>query len=361
MTRYAVDPARRELVRILATPVAEVASAVARLDVIEDVKIHQEIAAALTELSRALWHTYTDPASAALDDLSPNTEGWRREMERKGIARVAQALKNPDLPINGYVVQPYVGIEGSAQQLGRLLHQVGNPDFTDSVSNEVEEEIRSIEQAESGDLSGRATQAVLLSRSSASPTQVAVAFDLLKADPFGSRELREQVDPTSASVAAAQWLLAAARVAARLSGTSAEAIVMEADNIEALSVATPTEVLGRLIEGDDPYEIVGELIRIAMAVADGYAIAPVREPAMLPLYDTDFDGRTSLSYLDPRRPAPDLLEDLLGGIYGAFLLWAEYHESEMPDEDAPAEDWESFEQQRKATFVEQVRRLVRRG
>jgi hypothetical protein len=32
-----------------------------------------------------------------------------------------------------------------------------------------------------------------------------------------------------------------------------------------------------------------------------------------------------LTPLDPHRPAPDLLEDLLWGIRGAFLLWQEEH------------------------------------
>lgn len=366
MTRYAVDPSRQQLVRILSTPGGEAVSDVWHFDGIEDTDIHRQIATTMTALSRTLWHTYTDPASAALDDLSPNSEGWRREMEREEIGRVAHALRNPNLPMNGYLVQPYGGIEGSAQQLGCLLHEIGNPEFTDAISIEVDEEIRTIERAESGDLTDRAAQAILLSRASASPTQVAVAFALLQADPFGSRELREQVDPTSASVAAGQWLLAAARVAASLSGIGAESVVMEADNIEELSVATPTEVLARLIEGDDPYDVVSELIRIAMAVADGYAIAPAREPAKMPLYRTDFEGKTSLSYLDPRRPAPDLLEDLLGGIYGAYLLWAEYDESEAPDEDALdeealEEEWESSRKQRQAIFVEQVRLFVQPG
>jgi hypothetical protein len=30
-----------------------------------------------------------------------------------------------------------------------------------------------------------------------------------------------------------------------------------------------------------------------------------------------------LTPLDPRRPAPDMLEDLLTGIEGCFLLWQE--------------------------------------
>ncbi len=356
MTRYAIDPHRNQLVQVVSTPRGDIAADIASLPAITDERRHHKLATALTELSSALWRSYTDPASAAMDDLSVNSEGERREGEREAFDGVLPALRNP----NPSECQSYVRTVEAAHQVGRLLQQIGSTDFTDMIAAEVDDEIRAVERAEAGDLTGRAAQAVLLSRASASPTQVAAALELLDADPFGSRELLEHVDPTSASVAAAVWLLAAAHVAARLSGTAPESIIMEADDIEALPIETPTEVLGRLTAGDAPYEIVSDLIRIAMAVGDGHAVAPQREPVMFPLHDTDSDGRTQLTYLDPRRPAPDLLEDLLAGIHGAFLVWSEYtdEDDDEPDEDADDHAWDSYTKRRRTTFAAHMRQLV---
>lgn len=357
MTRYAVDLDRGYLVRVLSAPVGETVSDVARLEAMSDDQSGHEVAVALTELSSALWRSYTDPASAAMDDLALNSEGERREGERDAFGDVLRALRNP----NHVDFQSYIRTEEAAHSLGRVLQQIASTGFADVVAQEVEEEIRAVERAESGDLTGRAAQAVLLTRAAASPTQVAAALRLLDSDPFGPRALREQVDPTSASVASALWLLASAQVASQLSGTSPQSVLLEADDIEALPIETPTEVLGRLTRGDDPYEVVGDLIRVAMAVADGHAIAPQQEPAMFPLHDTDSDGRVRLTFLDPRRPAPELLEDLLAGIHGAFLVWAEYDDSgdEMPGEEAPAAAWEAYTVRRREDFARQVRPLVK--
>jgi uncharacterized protein YciW len=75
-----------------------------------------------------------------------------------------------------------------------------------------------VEQAERGDLSGRARQAVALSRADVSPIQVAAAHDLFQEHPLGSPKLFEVVDPAAAAVAAAHWLQAAADVAAEVAG-----------------------------------------------------------------------------------------------------------------------------------------------
>src|SRR5947199_92941 len=83
---------------------------------------------------------------------------------------------------------------------------------------EVAAEVAAVESAELGDLSGRARQAVSLTREDASPLQVAAADRLLADDPFGSRKLFTDVDPTSAAVAAAHWLYAAASIASDVSG-----------------------------------------------------------------------------------------------------------------------------------------------
>jgi hypothetical protein len=105
--------------------------------------------------------------------------------------------------------------------------------LTDHVVADVEKELAAVELAEQGDLSGRARQAVVLTRADISPVQVVAADGLLRADPLGSARLFQEVDPTAAAVAAAHWLHAAANVASEVADCDPASAVVEADNIEA--------------------------------------------------------------------------------------------------------------------------------
>ncbi len=74
------------------------------------------------------------------------------------------------------------------------------------------------------------------------------------------------------------------------------------------------------------------------------------------------DTGLRLTPLDPRRPARDLLEDLLTGIHGCWLLHSEYDELTLDtDEDlGHAEDWDdeqAEEHQRRSR--DRFARLVR--
>jgi hypothetical protein len=104
------------------------------------------------------------------------------------FAKVLPALSKPNLPQNGTVLISYIPVEESAHRVGRALHGISSADLTDQVAAEVKVELEAVEQAELGDLSGRARQAVALTRADASPTQVAAADRLLYADPLGSQE-----------------------------------------------------------------------------------------------------------------------------------------------------------------------------
>jgi hypothetical protein len=122
---------------------------------------------------------------------------------------VLPALRQPHLPEGGTLIQSYIPVEEAAHRAGRALHAFGDAALTDRVADDVGAELAAIERAERGDLSGRARQAVHLTRADASPVQVAAADALLREDPLGSSRLFE-VDPTAAAVAAAHWLQAAA-------------------------------------------------------------------------------------------------------------------------------------------------------
>lgn len=355
MTRYAVDKERGLLLASWSTGSGDAACVVAELPPVTDGDASLLLAEKLSALSQALWRCYTHPASAVLS-LEPNTTGWRREGNREAFAKVLPALMKPNLPEGWTLLVSYIPIEESAHSVGRALHDIGNADLTDLVVAEVKAELEAVEKAELSDLSGRSRQAVVLTRADASPAQVAVADRMLHDDPLGSDALMSDVDPAAAAVAAAHWLKAAAEVAAEESGLEPEQVVLEADNIEALPHETPTLVLESLAGGMSAHAVVTHLIRGAMIVVEGKLPAiellgalSEQLKRLAPHIDLEDPGQREqlmdslrLTPLDPSRPALDLLEDLLSGIHGCWLIFEEYaepsgsdelHDSEEEDED----------------------------
>ncbi|WP_228688156.1 hypothetical protein [Amycolatopsis keratiniphila] len=344
MTVYAIDATRQVLINTWDTGLGSVAGSVSELPAKAAHEDLLRLADTLTGLSRQLWRTYTHPASAA-DSLEENTEGWYRQGERNAFDSVIQALTKPNLPQDGYMIQSYIRVEEAAHRVGRALHTLGDKTLTEQVTAEVEAELRAVEQAERGDLSDRAKQAVLLARADASPLQVNAANDLFREHPLGSEKLLHEVDPTAAAVAAAHWLQAAADVTADLAECDPAEVVIEADDIEALAVETPTRVLERLGSGELPRDVVLGLIRTAMIAAEGRIADPTSVPDILKnarlsaeesrLGENDplNSAQLRISLLDPLRPAHDLLEDLLDGIHGCRLLFHEYSESDDTESD----------------------------
>ncbi|MFR9749946.1 hypothetical protein ACL02S_02800 [Nocardia sp. 004] len=335
MTRYAFDADRAALIAIWATGRGDLAHLVAPLPSSATTDQATDLASNLTTLSRFQWRTYTHPASAAGDPGVPESEAWRRAEERGNFEEVEAGLCNPHLPTEEGLLVSYSGVVESAHRIGRVLHAIGDSALCDAIVAEVRAEQGAIESAERGDLSGRARQAVELSRPDVSPAQVHAADALLRADPLGAIELFTEIDPASASVAAAHWLYAAAEVAGEAAEVPTTDVVAEAEGVESLHVETPTLVLERLAAGDTPTEVVLDLIAEAMAVGEGRISAPwdfvarVAEiEAQAHRFGVDADTRQTMltgfriSRLDPARPALDLLEDLLDGIRGCLLLYS---------------------------------------
>ncbi len=372
MTRYSVDLDRRELVASWGTGEGDLSRRVAALPDDADTSVLLALARSLTQLSDAAWRTYTHPASAA-GSLEPDSEGLRREKEREAFDEVAGAIADPHLPNDGTMIVSYSRLVESAHRVGRALHELGDETLTKAVRAEAPLELAAVENAELGDLTGRAQQAVLLSREDASPVQVAAADHLLQQDPFGPTALFSTVDPTAAAVAAAHWLAAAASVAADASGQDPTQVVLEADTIEALPHETPTLVLGLIDGGATPYEAVTALVRHAMYITDGLLLDPVALRDQLEDFeetvaehtgedDPDLDDvAVRLTPLDPKRPARDLLEDLLAGIHGCWLLHNDSAEPDDEDEDLgdteDRNDEHAAEHQRRSR--EHFARLVR--
>lgn len=347
VTVYAFDETRHLLIRTGDTGAGFVADTVAGLAETAEPEDALGLADALTSLSRALWRTYTHPASAA-DSLDVNTEGWRRQGERDAFGKVIGALTNPNLPRNGYLTQSYIRVEETAHRVGRALHRLGDTAPTEHVVADVRSELDAVEHAERGDLSGRAKQAVCLTRADASPLQINAADELFREHPTGTDKLFTHLDPTAAAVAAAHWLQAAADVAAEAAECEPTDVVREADGIEALAVETPTHVLERLEDGETPREVVLDLIRTAMTAAEGRIADPDALPDLIEdaiawnkqrrpgEHDPRAASQPRITLLDPARPAQDLLEDLLDGLRGCQLL---YHDEFEDDEDADT-DWD---------------------
>jgi hypothetical protein len=327
------------------TGLGDVAGTVAELDAAVSGDQVQRLAYELTGLSAVVWRTFTHPATAA-ESLETNTEGWRREGTREAFTLMPEALVNPNLPQNGSITVSYISTEEAAHWVGRALHAIGDAKLTERVVGEVNAELAAVEQAELGDLSGRARQAVMLTRAGASPAQVEAADRLLHDHPLGTDKLFSDIDPTAAAVAAAHWLLAAAEVASDESGVAPTQAVVEADSIGALPHETPTLLLERMIGGATPYQAVTGLVRDAMAAAEGEIpdiesiperIAKAEETARHygrddPRVREEMLRSIRTTPLDPMRPARDLLEDLLSGIEGCWMLYRE-HAYDTAEED----------------------------
>jgi hypothetical protein len=345
VSRYALDEERHTLIVFWDTGVGCTASTIAEISRSVSNDAIQRLVHALTLLSAQAWRTYTHPATAA-DDLEVNTEGWRREQHREAFATVTDALTKPNLPSDGALMVSYNPVEETAHQVGRALHSIDDLDLTERVVAEVRAELTAVQQAELGELSGRARQAVSLTRAGASPAQVQAADEILAADPLGSPALFTEIEPTASAIAATHWLQAAADVTAKVSGLDPTQIIVEADNIEALAHETPTIVLENLQLGLSPYETVTGLIRGAMTAVEGgipdidELLDNIAQAEELAEQHDDPRLRQALldelrtTPLDPKRPAHDLLEDLLDGIRGCWLIYQEYNPE---DEDAFAD------------------------
>lgn len=366
MTRYAIDPERAALLAVWPGGTGDLAATVATMPKAADDEQALAVARTMTHLADVAWRTYTHPASAA-DSLEVNTEGWRRGLERDAFAGVLDAVRAPHLPEHGTLMQSYAAVTECAHRVGRALHAVGDAALTDAAAREIERELDAVERAERGDLTGRASQAVTLTRASASPVQVVQADRLLREFPFGDARLFTEVEPAAAAVAAAHWLQAAADVAAQASGSDPTTVVTEADDIEALAHQTPTLVLELMAEGATPRQVVSDLIADAMLAARGLvpdpvAVADAVEDAEAQVelpQDVDLAqalaGAIRTTPLDPARPALDLLEDLLAGIHGCWLI---YDETTVDDADVDEDlaDEETAEPGSDSTaFVDAVR------
>lgn len=303
----------------------------------------RRLAALLTILSEALWRGYTHPPAAAEDDMSPNTEGWRRQHERDLVAQLEEVLKDetPTSDSTDAYLVSYQPLEEVARQIARVLTAIGELEVRAAVVAELRAEVEAVHQAEAGDLRERAAQALLLTRSTTNPLHVVAAEQALSATPYGGGALL-RIDPAAASVAGARCLLAAASVAGEVAGVPTARVIEESDNIEAVPVLTPTHVLEQMEVGAAAEDVVHQLLAEALAVAEGrvldadelidrLTIDPHDHPHLRAEDLEVLRSDQRLCLLDPRRPALDLLEDLLSGLQACWTLWSDAIDGEEPE------------------------------
>ncbi|WP_433441179.1 hypothetical protein [Nonomuraea sp. CA-141351] len=364
MTRYAIDRAHNTLLAQWSTGIGDTAIVVARLT--HD-QLHQNtrrLAAELTRLSHVCWRSYTHPASSA-DRHSPHSLGWHRQQERDAFEKILPTLIATTRPTD----QPIgTKVERAAHAVAHALRVLGTSQLTTHVTADVAAELAAIEQAERGDLSERAQQAVALSREDASPLQISQADRLLHDNPFGSQDLFTEVDPTAAAIAAAHWFHAAVTITAQHTGMHPIQVVASAEQHDKpLAVESLTDITRAMDTGARTRHVVMPLIRNALHIADGHlrGILEVQHritaaQKLMGKAHTEHPGTDlgpdsvylPLTSLDPARPAPDLLDNLLHGIH---TCWHLYQHHTGPQRPTPANVENSRPQQLRRAFLTATR------
>ncbi|SDJ25282.1 hypothetical protein [Nonomuraea jiangxiensis] len=342
MTRYAIDRAHNTLLAQWSTGIGDTATVVARLT--HD-QLHQNtrrLAAELTRLSDVCWRSYTHPATAA-DRHGLHSLGWHRQQERDAFAKVLPALIATTRVTNQRVDTK---VEHAAHAVARILHVLDTSQLTTQVTTDVAAELAAIEQAERGDLSERAQQAVVLSREDASPLQISQADGLLHQNPFGSQPLFTEVDPTAAAIAAAHWFYAAVTITAQHTGLHPIQVVAVAEQPDKpLAIESLTDITTAINAGARARHVVMPLIRNALHVVEGHlrgiieiqhritAAQELIHAAHADHPELDLGPDTvhlPLTSLNPARPAPDLLDNLLHGIHACWDLYQHHSDPRRP-------------------------------
>ena len=300
MTTYAYDTSTNHLVAVWDTGIGATARTVARLNARTGVTVAMNLAEALTRMSKSVWLSYSEPD---LVDLP--------------VAAARRALRRPNLPQDDLLRIDDHPVVESAHRVGRELREVGSAGVSRAVIADVEQEMAAVEGAGRGDLTGRAQQAVMLTRVMPSPAQIAVADRLLHEVPMGSPRLYTEVEPSAAGIAAIHWFLSAVAVVARHADLSEADALAEAERVQYFDPAAPRTMLG-IAASDDPdrtpLTIGRNLLQAAVLQSRGMVLAP---------HDPEPD-EPYFTVLDPSRPARCLLDGLVGAIQALGALYAAY-------------------------------------
>ncbi len=265
VTEYAYDRTRNALLATWSVGIGNVAETVVEFgDDLRGPEYALQLGYNLALLSQDLWHTYTHPLTAAVDRPE---EALARARDQLAIDLVTGAMREPHLPVGNQMQVCESDVLEAAHMVGRILHKIGDAAVTEQAVADVEAEIAALRRAGLGDLTGRANQAVVLTRSDPQPQQVAAAHAYLEKNPLGPPELYTKIDATSAAVAAAHWLFAAVMImhrAAHGNMSDAPPTYPHMDG-ERPDDDLAMKVFHRLDQGRSPRDVVVGLIREGVA------------------------------------------------------------------------------------------------
>jgi hypothetical protein len=306
MTRYAFEPANRTIFATWANEswIGDTASIVATAPRSCTGAQIEELTAELTQFSSSAWRVY-----AALQLSTSETE----------------------------TTQYYASVTKCANRVRGVLQRINSPALTEAVLADVAVEVGAVMAAMTGDLNGRAGQAVAFPTKAATDAQVAAADLLLQNDPLCLQALFS-IEPTAAAIAAVRWLHAALLVAADAGGCTPSRVVMQAEDILTIQFTTLRTVVAMLADEHEPRHFVTSLVNDALEVAAGRISLSILEDICLNISlggVLNVEGTVPLCLLDPSRPALNLLEDALIGIRVALVMYQEYSVdmSDVLDED----------------------------
>jgi hypothetical protein len=262
VTEYAYDRTRNVLLAVWSVGIGNVADTVVAFgDDLPGPEYGLQLAYELTMLSGHLWRTYTHPLTEAVDQPD---EALGRARNQLAVDLVTGAMRQPHLPVGNHMRVCDSDVLEAGHMVGRTLRRIANADVTEQAVADVEAEIDALRRAALGDLTGRANQAVVLTRSDPQPNQVAAAHAYFEKEPIGPPELYTKIDATSAAVAAVHWLDAAIMTTRRDSNgqlSDAYRPVPQGDLTGDLAVL----VFSRLAGGELPRDIVISLVREGMS------------------------------------------------------------------------------------------------
>lgn len=297
---------------------------------VTDIRLGERLAAALSMLSAEVWEMYCGTPGSTGDPEVPDTQAWRVRKAWKALEDLADTVRNPGREEDSGIRRSSTPANQVADTVGLMLHELGNRKVTEAVAGEVQAEVDGMLRADRGDFTGRARQAVSLTRLEVSPTQVEAAWQIIAnaETPWGN-ELFGVLDPTAACAAVADWLQGAVELAAERIGVSSDE-VLEERIFEDIPTRISGTVLDLLAEGMSSSQAVQFLVSDAVAVSRGDlpkdigALLVAAEMLRQSGGAMPTEGLPRLTHLDPSRPALDMLAELLVGIFGCFVVWAGY-------------------------------------
>lgn len=324
MTWYAVNGESRQLICAWPSGRGYLARTVARWGS-GDSQSPVSLADKLSSFSDQLWSCY-----AAAGATEPDCEAPRPALD-EAFALIGQRPPAPTWLCRKAMLD-------ATAQLARAMDRTTQDSVRAAVTKDIGEEIDAVARARAGDLTGRASQALMLSPLSTSTRQLRIAEAILHRQLLRAAGLLEFVEPTAAATATCVWLQAASLVAASVSGLTCREVFERADTIEPMPVELSATVVELLEAGTAPHTLVSDLLGDAHVARHGQiprldaleqAIMRAKRHAepfrhIHPRIFAAIRSDVRVCLLDPLLPAPKLRADLMTAIRGCWLVYRDH-------------------------------------